>query len=410
MTSRSWRMFSVIRLHGINRCGRVGIEYWLLTLVMAGTPIFAQTPAPPIAPDGELYGMLVTRIDEQKCGTGVVVGILEPEGKRVVAYGTMGIDNERPVDGDTVFDIGSITKVFTALLLSDMVQRGEVALDDPAQKYVPAGVHLPTRAGRQITLADLATHTAGLPSRPPDLVLNDPEQSHPGYSTDSLYRFLSTYVPTRDIGSYYQYSSVGFGLLGDVLSRRVGIGYEELLRRRIGQPLGMEDTRIAPTARMQTHTPTGYNSQRMPVKHERFQVLGSAGALRSTANDLLTFLEAILGYRKTALLPAMDAMLNTRRPGGTPPPSRGSPDGTTQIALAWNIYTDGHREIVWKNGGVSGFRAFLGYDLKRRLGVVALINAQTVDGVDDIGLHILDPSIEVDIPATPKVGSRLVRP
>src|SRR5208337_1219054 len=160
MTSRSWRLFSVIRLHGINRCGRVGIEYWLLTLVMAGTPIFAQTPVPPIAPDGELYGMLVTRIDEQKCGTGVVVGILEPEGKRVVAYGTMGIDDERPVDGDTVFDIGSITKVFTALLLSDMVQRGEVALDDPAQKYVPAGVHLPTRAGRRITLADLATHTA----------------------------------------------------------------------------------------------------------------------------------------------------------------------------------------------------------------------------------------------------------
>ena len=143
---------------------------------------------------------------------------------------------------------------------------------------------------------------------------------------------------------------------------------------------------------MLDRTPIGYDSHRMPVGHDRFRVLGSAGALRSTANDLLIFLEVALGYRKTTLMPAMNAMLNTRRPGGTPPSPRVL-EGSTQIALAWNIYTDGPREIVWKNGSVAGFRAFLGYDAKARIGVVALINAQTVDGVDDIGLHLLDPSI-----------------
>lgn len=368
----------------------------MLILVLAGVPTFAQTAARTLVSDAELHQMLLTRIDLQKYGTGIVVGIIEPKGKRVVAYGTMGIDDRRPVNGDTVFDVGSITKVFTALLLSDMVQRGEVALDDAAQKYVPAGVYVPARGGKQMTLVDLATHTAGLPPRPTNLNPKDPEQSRSGYSTDLLYQFLASYVLTTDIGTHYQYSSVGYGLLGDVLSRIAGMPYAELTRQRIMQPLGMEDTRMTPTSAMQARTPIGYDSHRMPVEHEKFQVLASAGALRSTANDLLTFLEAILGYRNTALLPAMDAMLNTRRPGGTPLPA-GGVEASTQIALGWNITTNGPREIVWKNGSIAGFRAFLGYDSQARLGVVALINAQTVDGADDIGLHLLDPSIQVDL-------------
>ena len=136
----------------------------------------------------------------------------------------------------------------------------------------------------------------------------------------------------------------------------------------------------------------------VPVAHDHFLVLGSAGGLRSTANDLLTFLEAVLGYRGTPLAPAMEAMIRTRRPGGTPPPATSDRPGATQVALGWNIYTDGSREIVWKNGSVSGFRAFMGYERATRLGVVALINAQTTAGADDIGLHLLDANIAVNLP------------
>ncbi len=141
--------------------------------------------------DAQVHRMLVARIDGQRQGTGIVVGIIDPKGKRVLAYGTMGVEDTRPVDGDTVFDLGSITKVFTALLLSEMVQRGEVALNDPAQKYLPADVHLHIHGGRQITLADLATHTAGFPSRPTNLDPLGPKQAH-GYPADLLYQFLSS--------------------------------------------------------------------------------------------------------------------------------------------------------------------------------------------------------------------------
>jgi CubicO group peptidase (beta-lactamase class C family) len=191
---------------------------------------------------------------------------------------------------------------------------------------------------------------------------------------------------------------VGYGLLGEVLARRAGRSYEDLLKERITRPLGMNDTDITPTAAMRSRTPVGYDSRLVPVAHDQFRVLASAGALRSTANDLLAFLEAVLGYRRTPLAPAMDAMIRTRRPGGTPPPATGDRPGATQVALGWNIYTDGSREIIWKNGSVSGFRAFMGYERATRLGVVALINAQTAAGADDIGLHLLDGNIAVNLP------------
>jgi serine-type D-Ala-D-Ala carboxypeptidase/endopeptidase len=378
------------------KSGCISLRYGALLLALA-IRAFAETPQPSVISDAQIHRLLVARIDGQRQGTGIVVGIIDSKGKRVLAYGTMGVGDPRRVGGDTVFDLGSVTKVFTALALSDMVQRGEVALNDPAQKYLPADVHLHTYGDKQVTLADLATHTAGFPSHPPNLDASDPKQAL-GYPADLLYQFLSSYVPTRAPGTHYEYSSVGYGLLGEVLTRKAGRSYEDLLKDRITHPLGMNDTAITPDAALLARTPVGYDSRLVPVAHDHFQVLGSAGALRSTTNDLLTFLEAVLGYRKAPLAPAMEAMVRTRRPGGTPPPSMGSRPGVTQVALGWNIYTDGPREIVWKNGSVPGFRAFIGYDQATRLGVVALINAQTAAGADDIGLHLLDASIQVNVP------------
>ncbi len=360
------------------------------TAVLTVSGAAARSPAPQIPTDSEILQFLTVRVDMQRRGTGVVVGIARPTADRIVAYGTLGLDDKRRVDGNTVFDIGSITKMFTALLLTDMVQHHEVALDDPASKYLPADrVTMPMRNGRQITLADLATHTAGLPLRPTNLTSSDPLNKYSGYSTDAQFAFLSSYKLPRDPGSQYEYSNVGFGLLGQVLSLRTGETYSDLLRDRITGPLGMRDTRIDATDEMKRRQAIGYDEALKPAPHWDYGALESAGALRSTANDLLKLLDAALGNRKSDLLPAMNTMLATRRPGGMEP--------ATEIALAWNILRDGKREIAWKNGSVGGFRAFIGYDPVEKLGVVALANAQTGAGVDDIGLHLLDPNIPVDM-------------
>lgn len=367
-----------------------------MLVAIASTAAAANPPAASGAErDADIRRMLVTRVDVQKHGTGAVVGIIDQDGKRIISHGTLSVDDDTPVDGDTVFDIGSITKVFTALLLSDMAQRGEVALGDPWTDHVPAErTRLRAPGTGRITLTDLATHTSGLPLRPDNLVSKDPDNKYAGYTPDALYQYLSDFSPPRDPGSAYEYSNVGYGLLGHILSERSGQDYRKLVRSRITRPLRMSDTRIDPSTRMRRRAATGYGDGLRPLPHWDLGALESAGAFRSTANDLLRFLETALGLRRSKLAPAMSAMLDTRRPGGMPP--------SEQIALGWNIHKTADGEIAWKNGSVGGYRSFIGYDPKRRLGVVALTNGMSFAGVDDIGLHLLDPALPVDL-RTPKV-------
>jgi D-alanyl-D-alanine-carboxypeptidase/D-alanyl-D-alanine-endopeptidase len=153
---------------------------------------------------------------------------------------------------------GSITKVFTGLLLADMAQRGEVSFDDPAAKYLDVKkVKLPERGGKQIALVDLATHTSSLPLRPTNLVSKDPNDKYRGYSVDLMYECLSSFTLASDIGRKYEYSNLGDGLLGHVLEKRMGETYGELVETRITQPLKMKDTRIDLTAAMKSRMATG---------------------------------------------------------------------------------------------------------------------------------------------------------
>ena len=368
-------------------------RYLTSLLFAALLPAAAFAQAAP--PDSEIEKILSTRVDQQHWATGIVVGVVTPQGTHTIAYGTTAKGGSQKVGADTVYDIGSVTKVFTALALADMAQHGEVALDDPVAKYLPKGTALPRDGNREITLADLATHTAGLPLRPDNLTPKDPDNKYAEYGEADLYAFLAHYKPPHPIGSAYDYSNPGFGLLGIALARRAGTDYDTLIEQRILKPLGMGDTARKPTSSMQNRTAQGYSYDvasvdLTPAEHWDFgSGVAGAGGYRSTATDMMKLLQAILGLRPSPLSPAFTAMTKTRRPGGMMP--------ATAIALAWNILDQDGREIAWKNGSVGGFRAFVGYDAAARIGVVVLVNAQTGTGGDDIGLHILDPKIAVDL-------------
>jgi CubicO group peptidase (beta-lactamase class C family) len=345
----------------------------------------------PVSGTAEIREILVRRIDHQKQAAGIVVGIIEPNGRRVVAYGNLAKADPRTVDGDTIFEIGSISKVFTSLLLADMVNRKEVTLDDPAAKYLPETVKMPERSGKSITLLDLSTHSSGLPRLPSNLKPKDPRNPYADYSVDDLYQFLSGYALARDPGSEFEYSNLGGGLLGHVLACRAGTDYESLIRSRITRPLSMPDTGITLSSSMKQRMATGHNAMLAPAPNWDLPSLAGAGWLRSSANDMLTFLEAFLGYKESPLAPAMKAMLEVRRPVGQ-----------TKIGLGWLIYSTDGREIAWHNGGTGGFRSFVGYDPKEHIGVVVLSNASTPSGVDDIGLHLLNPKLPLANPEPPK--------
>jgi len=334
--------------------------------------------------DAEIRELLKDRVDVQHKSVGMVVGIVTPQGRRIVSYGRLNQGDPRPLDGDTVFEIGSVTKIFTALLLADMVQRGEVTLTDPVGQYLPSGVKVPERNGQKITLVDLATQTSGLPFFPKDIPLNDSVEVTrlvANYSVAQLYQFLSSYELPRDIGSKWEYSNTGFGLLGIALANRAGTTYEDLLHARITGPLGMTSTAVAVSPQVKIKLAVGHDSHLQPAPQIDMPAFVAAGSLRSSANDLLTLLAAFLGTRKSPLAPAMAAMLQTRRPG----------PGWVQT-LGWWVVSTGPADdgFATHGGETPGYTCTVAYDPKTRIGVVALSNSAENDG--GLAWHLLRPN------------------
>jgi CubicO group peptidase (beta-lactamase class C family) len=360
----------------------------------------ASLPYPArLASDSAIREILAKRIDRQQRSVGIVVGVIDPDGRRIVECGRRAKGDAAALDGTSLFEIGSVTKVFTSLVLADMVRHGEVALSDPVTKYLPPGTKVPARAGRQITLLDLATHTSGLPRDATNLKPKDPRNPFADYTMARLYDFLATYTLPRDPGTQYEYSNVGVGLLGDALARRAGTDYESLVRSRVLEPLGMRNTTITLPPNVETRLTVGYDADLQPAPYFRLPALLGAGGLYSGASDMLTFVAASMGAIDSPLSASMRAMLAIRRPSGTP---------NLEIALGWHVFTAGGHEIVWHNGGTAGFRSFIGFDRARQVGVVVLSNASMPEGVDDIGLYLLQgggPLYDRDVRAEVRVPS-----
>jgi D-alanyl-D-alanine-carboxypeptidase/D-alanyl-D-alanine-endopeptidase len=309
-------------------------------------------------------------------GVGTVVGVIEPSGRRIVVFGRSGAANGRPLDGDTVFQVGSVSKVFVGLLLADMALRGEVALDDPAQKYLPAGVKMPQR-GRPITLLDLSTHRSGLPSMPDNFRLEAEPNPIEAYAVDDLWHFLSHYQLTREPGERYEYSNLAVSLLGRLLARRAGKDYETLLKQRVLEPLGMHSSAITPSPSMNAYLAPGHDRYLQPVYVWEMKTLQASGSLRSTANDMLGFVGAYVGEPRTRLADSMALQLRTRFPE----------NGTA--ALGWAVQKIGEREIYAHEGGKTGYRSAAAFDPRTRTGIVVLQNARTDDRPTALALHLL---------------------
>ncbi len=228
---------------------------------------------------------------EDGTAVGFVVGIVRDGQTQIFGYGETVKGSQTVPDGDTLFEIGSISKVFTCSLLADMVERGLMKLDDPVQQYLPDDVKMPVAEGQPIKLVDLATHTSGLPRLPDNLRPADLTNPYADYGDQQLFAFLNGHKLSRPPGKY-EYSNLAMGLLGAVLARRAGTSYEQLLTDRITGPLAMNDTRITLDEAHRKRLATAYSFALEPVKSWDFQALAGAGAIRSTARDILKFAAA----------------------------------------------------------------------------------------------------------------------
>lgn len=319
-----------------------------------------------------VHAFLQQRVKIEKRDAAIVVGFVDEHGSRVVACGKL---NNREVDGDTLFEIGSVTKTFTALLLQDMIARGEMNLEDPVSKYLPESVKLPTRDGKEITLRQLAIHTSGLPANPSNLGLTWAD-----YSTDELYAFLSGYKLRHDPGERYKYSNLGSSLLGHAIGLKAGTNYEFLVRNRICQALKMDSTRITP------------DETRSPIFYPQ-------GGFSSTANDLLKYVSAQIGLTPTSLAPLIEKSHEIQAQSGIP----------TQNLGSWFVVSDPlGKQFVLHDGDAGACSSFVIFDEKNRRGAVVLCSPGDAECVADIGRVVIESEWqESKRPNETKINSRI---
>lgn len=341
-------------------------------------------------PSNDEIRKLISERSAPRPGQGIVIGVVENDSVRIVAGGTGAA---AAVDANTLFEIGSITKVFTALLFADMVNKREVSLGDPAAKYLPAGHSMPERNGRPITLRDLAMHRSGLPRMADDMqAVNHPDGPFADFDEKRLLAFLDRHELARDAGSEWEYSNIGMGLLGYLLGRAVGSDYETLVRSRITGPLGMNDTRITLSASQGGGLAAPFDAYMRPVKPWDLAILAGAGGIRSTAADMLIFARAAMNPT-SPIAAAMKTALAARTPVQS---ARG-----LEQALGWPVRSHRGRELLLHDGQTAGFRSMLIMEPAAGRAVVALSNSAASPDVVDLAQHIFVGSRVVPTPVVP---------
>lgn len=301
---------------------------------------------------------------EQKAIQAASIAVIRPGETLTAHFGQLAPDDAAAPDDETVYEIGSITKVFTSLLLADAVVRGEVALDTPIAKLLPSDVALPDGAGERITLRMLATHTSGLPRLPADLPTNDYANPYARYGEPELWATMRRVRLDFEPGTKAVYSNLAAGLLGTLLARHTGVPYEQLLRERILAPLGMTHTGIALDAEQHRRLAPPFTGDGKPWSTWDFQALAGAGGIRSTLPDMIRFARALLKPDETPLREAIELAWAPQQLAATV-----SPGGQ---ALGWMIAGD--RDTRWHNGMTGGFHAAIFVNRADGVATVLLTN------------------------------------
>lgn len=313
----------------------------------------------------------------------LVIAVIDGQDSTVTSFGAVA-DGKAP-DADTVYEIGSATKTMTGLLLADAVVAGKARLDQPVAELLP-DFRIPASGERRITLLDLATHYSGLPRLPGDLAPADPANPYADYSTDKLRSYLAGHQLTRKPGDGFEYSNLAYGLLGTALASQAGTSYESLLQQRIAQPLGMKSTSSALSPALRARLAPGHQADGKPARHWDFQAIAGAGAVLSSARDLVAYVQSYM------IRPDAAHRLAVKKQA-----ELGAGKG---VALAWIVDQARGQPFIWHNGQTGGYASFIGWTVDGRKGVVVL--SSTAREVDALGVASLVPGALPPLPERQK--------
>ena len=346
-----------------------------------------------LIPD-EVKTYIQSRVNNQ-VNVGIVVGYIDGQNIDYYSFGNTAIKDGTPVNKNSVFEIGSISKTFTTTILALKVNSGEMSLNDPISKYLPETVKVPTKNGKEITLQHLATHTSALPRMPDNMDPKDVNNPFADYTYKQLYSFISNYELTRDIGVFSEYSNLGMGLLGHILELQSGQTFEELVIQHIANPLQMDDTRIVLTQQMQNRLAKGHAGL-SETNNWDIITLAGAGGIRSTTSDMVKYIQANLNCASgnTLLDKAMQlAHQSTFK----------SEEQRIEMALAWHIENG---KFLMHNGATGGYCAMSAIDKADKKGVIVLTNSN--ENVDAIAIKLMVPTYPLQ-PVKPSIAKMMAK-
>jgi serine-type D-Ala-D-Ala carboxypeptidase/endopeptidase len=376
----------------------------VLLFGLLSVPSFAADLKPTIDP-------LVEPLTKDKPAVGLVVGVWVDGKPQVFGYGKVTTPvGELTPDGDTLFEIGSITKAFTGVLLAEAVTRGEVKLDDPANKHLPKDLAIRPKTVKPVTLLHLATHQSGLTVQPPFIGLTARNKANPyaDFTRPKLVKLMEQLKPQREPDTKYEYSNLGVGLLGHAvvnaatkpdLMEAVVEDFDGLARERIAKRLGMKDTAIALSGDQKARLARGHNKKLEPTDPWDFATLEACGGLRSTVNDILKLAAANVG--EGSYVPRVSRNGGTFDAGYKPTldrslkashEKRASTDSVkVEVGLCWHrLNLKSCEQVVWHNGGTGGFRSMLAFTPKTKRAVVVLCAADLGADVDKLAFQVLE--------------------
>jgi serine-type D-Ala-D-Ala carboxypeptidase/endopeptidase len=325
--------------------------------------------------DRDLAAALANGALAPNTNAGVAVGVEQHGTRRIFVYG--------PVKENSIFEIGSISKTFTSLILAQMVEQHKLTLDEPVRELLPPGT-VAKPNGAEVTLLDLADQHSGLPRLPDNFHPADPENPYADYNAAKLYEYVAQHGLAKPAEARFNYSNLGLGLLGQALGNRAATTYPKLLQTEVAGPLQLHDTVVKLSPEQQQRFAQGHNAQHQRAHVWDLDALAGAGAIRSTAGDMLAYLAAQLHPESvsnaSATLPAAIRLSHELRADVTP---------SMKIALAW--FCDTNTGVYWHNGGTGGFSSYALFNPKEDYAAVVLYN--TAGGpngsfADRLAMHI----------------------
>ena len=353
---------------------RITLLFLLISYITIQCQNITETADIKGLPD-EVLESIERRIEEGLTPS-IALALIDSSGIKFFNFGKTA-KHGKEVDENTIYEIGSISKVFTGILLAQQVLDGDLKLEDEINGYLPNNIKVPVIGDKEITFGNLTDHTSGLPGMPYNFRPANRNNPYADYTVEQMYEFISNYHPVRTVGSEFEYSNLAQGLLGHLLAMNKACSYEELMVQTIADPLEMNDTRIELTRRMEENLAPGHSGRRR-VQNWDIPTLAGAGAIRSSTSDMAKFVSANLAYSNSPLMKAMELSHQIRHDMA----------GNRSIAMAWIIMKGEKGNIICHGGATGGYRTFIGFVKESGKGVVLLTNSS--EGADDIGYYLLD--------------------